>query len=540
LTDDIKHNISPNIIGKGTWYDKAASELIDREKKLGRSLKLIRTESGLGASGFPHIGSLGDALRNYAVALGCKIQGYDAELIAFSDDKDGLRKVPAGLPKDLEKWLGYSVSTIPDPVGDCHKSFGAHMTSQLLAALDTSGANYHFMSGFECYKQGIFDKEILAIMNNHEKVGKIIEEEIGQEKYTEELPYFVVCEKCGRIYTTHATKYHLQSHTIEYECNGMEVKGNWLEGCGNKDEVDILSGNGKLSWKVEFAARWRALDIRFEAYGKDIADSVRVNDRICREILGWEPPMHVQYEMFTDRGGKKISKSAGNVFTPQVWYQYGSPQSLNLLIFKRFVGTKSGSVEDIPIHMDELDDVENAYFGKVKMQNKMEKAQASGLFEYCWMLKPPKEIEMHVPYNLVVKLARLAPKGSETAFIETKLKEYGYFEKTVNGLEKRIRYALNWVDDFTEELPEINLTEQEANILEAVIAELKNVNTSDGYQGVVFNVAKANNWKPRDIFPIIYRVLLGKTQGPRLGPYISLIGREGVIYELENAVKKRN
>jgi lysyl-tRNA synthetase class 1 len=540
LTDDIKHNISPNIIGKGTWYDKAASELIDREKKLGRSLKLIRTESGLGASGFPHIGSLGDALRNYAVALGCKIQGYDAELIAFSDDKDGLRKVPAGLPKDLEKWLGYSVSTIPDPVGDCHKSFGAHMTSQLLAALDTSGANYHFMSGFECYKQGIFDKEILAIMNNHEKVGKIIEEEIGQEKYTEELPYFVVCEKCGRIYTTHATKYHLQSHTIEYECNGMEVKGNWLEGCGNKDEVDILSGNGKLSWKVEFAARWRALDIRFEAYGKDIADSVRVNDRICREILGWEPPMHVQYEMFTDRGGKKISKSAGNVFTPQVWYQYGSPQSLNLLIFKRFVGTKSGSVEDIPIHMDELDDVENAYFGKVKMQNEMEKAQASGLFEYCWMLKPPKEIEMHVPYNLVVKLARLAPKGSETAFIETKLKEYGYFEKTVNGLEKRIRYALNWVDDFTEELPEINLTEQEANILEAVIAELKNVNTSDGYQGVVFNVAKANNWKPRDIFPIIYRVLLGKTQGPRLGPYISLIGREGVIYELENVVKKRN
>ncbi len=113
MTDDIEHNISPNIIGKGTWYDKAASELIEREKKLGRSLKLIRTESGLGASGFPHIGSLGDALRNYAVALGCRVQGYDAELIAFSDDKDGLRKVPAGLPKELEKWLGYSVSTIP-------------------------------------------------------------------------------------------------------------------------------------------------------------------------------------------------------------------------------------------------------------------------------------------------------------------------------------------------------------------------------------------------------------------------------------------
>ncbi|MGD0804061.1 MAG: lysine--tRNA ligase [Candidatus Bathyarchaeia archaeon] len=539
MSDDIKHNVNHNIIGKGTWYDKAASELIEREKRLGRSLNLIRTESGLGASGFPHIGSLGDALRNFAVALGCRVQGYPAELIAFSDDKDGLRKVPAGLPKELEKWLGYSVSTIPDPAGDCHNSFGAHMTSQLLAALDMSGADYHFMSGFECYKQGIFDREILEIMNNHERVGRIIEEEIGQEKYTEELPYFVVCEKCGRIYTTHATRYHSESQTIEYECNGMEVRGNWLEGCGHKGEVNILSGKGKLSWKVEFAARWRALDIRFEAYGKDIADSVRVNDRICREILGWEPPMHVQYEMFTDRSGKKISKSAGNVFTPQVWYRYGSPQSLNLLIFKRFVGTKSGSVEDIPTHMDELDDTEDIYFGKSKALNDMEKAQASGLYEYCWMLKPPKEPEVHVPYNLVLKLARLAPKGSEAEFITSKLREYGYFDKTENGLLKRIGYALNWVEDFAEELPEINLTEQEAVIVKTVIAELRNANTPEELQGVAFNAAKKYDLKPRDVFPIVYKVLLGKSQGPRLGPYIILVGKENIISELENTLKKR-
>jgi len=539
LTNNINQNINPSIIGKGTWYDKAASELIEREKKLGRSLKMIRTESGLGASGFPHIGSLGDALRNYAVALGCRVQGYNAELIAFSDDKDGLRKVPAGLPQELEKWLGYSVSTIPDPAGDCHKSFGAHMTSQLLTALDTSGADYHFMSGFECYKQGVFNEEILAIMNNHERVGKIIEEEIGQEKYMEELPYFVVCEKCGRIYTTHATAYHPDSHTIEYECKGMEVRGNWLEGCDHKGKVDALSGNGKLSWKVEFAARWRALDIRFEAYGKDIADSVRVNDRICREILGWEPPMHVQYEMFTDRGGHKISKSAGNVFTPQVWYRYGSPQSLNLLIFKRFIGTKSGSVEGIPIHMDELDDTEDAYFGKSKTINEMELAQNSGLYEYCWMLKPPKEPEVHVPYNLILKLARLAPKGAEAEFIKGKLREYGYLDKTEKGLDKRIGYALNWIADFADESPDVNLTEQEATIVKAVISELMKTNTPEEYQGVAFKTAKANDWKPRDVFSVIYRVLLGKSQGPRLGPYIALIGKTGVISELEDALKNK-
>ena len=148
---------------------------------------------------------------------------------------------------------------------------------------------------FRSYKNGTFNDEIITLMDNHEKVGKIIQDEIGQEKYTEVLPYFVACENCGRIYTTHALAYNKNNHMIEYECRGMEVKGTWLEGCGYKGEVDILSGNGKLSWKVEFAARWKALDIRFEAYGKDIADSVRVNDSICREVLNWQPPMHVQY-----------------------------------------------------------------------------------------------------------------------------------------------------------------------------------------------------------------------------------------------------
>ena len=131
----------PEIIGRGTWYDKAAAELIEREKRLGRSLDLVRTESGLGASGFPHIRSLGDALRNYAVAMAVRVQGYDSELIAFADDKDGLRKVPAGLPDEMEKWLGYPVSDIPDIFGDCHDSFGYHMSSLLLEAMDIAGVD---------------------------------------------------------------------------------------------------------------------------------------------------------------------------------------------------------------------------------------------------------------------------------------------------------------------------------------------------------------------------------------------------------------
>ena len=164
-------SLNLNIIGRGTWYDKAAAELIEREKSLGRSLDLIRTESGLGASGIPHIGSLADVIRNHAVAQGVNIQGYESEFIAFSDDKDGLRKVPVGFPDEMEKWLGYPVSSIPDPFGDCHESFGSHITSLLLEAVKISGADYSFRSGTKVYEDGTLNDEIITIMENADKIG---------------------------------------------------------------------------------------------------------------------------------------------------------------------------------------------------------------------------------------------------------------------------------------------------------------------------------------------------------------------------------
>ncbi|MCW4049432.1 MAG: lysine--tRNA ligase [Candidatus Bathyarchaeota archaeon] len=526
------------IIGRGTWYDKAAEELIKREKKLGRSLDKIRTESGLGASGYPHIGSMADGLRNYGIALALENMGYNSEYIAFADDKDGLRKVPGGMSDELEKWLGYSVATIPDIFGDCHFSFGEHMSSLLKEALDYTGVKYTPMSAYKVYQEGILNDEIIKILDNHKKVGEIIERVSGQEKYNEALPYFVVCEKCGRIYTTQAHDYNPSTKTIKYDCDGMEVKGQWLEGCGHSGEVDVTSGNGKLSWKVEFAARWHALDIRFEAYGKDIADSVHVNDAICREIFDWEPPMHVQYEMFVDRGGKKISKSAGNVFTPQVWYMYGSKESLNLLIYKRFVGTKSGSVDDISVHMDELDDLEDVYFGKKKIKDEAEYYKLTGLYEYAYLLNPPEEPQVHIPFNLMVKLARFAPKGAEAQFMKAKLEEYNYFKDTSKGIDERIQRIISWVNDFEEEDPvKADLSDEERQAIEAIITELKTASNEDEYQATIFNVSKALGMKARQIFPIIYTILIGKRQGPRFGPYVDLVGKENVIKELESSLR---
>ncbi|MGQ9565174.1 MAG: lysine--tRNA ligase [Candidatus Bathyarchaeales archaeon] len=529
--------MSEEIIGHGTWYDKTAVTLVKRERKLGRSLDMLRTEMGIGISGIPHIGHIGDSSRSYAVALALRAQGYNSELIAFADDKDGLRKVPVGLPESLNKYLGFPVRDIPDPF-KCHDNFAEHMVRLFLEALEACGIEYKLVSAYESYGKGVFNNEIETILANAKRVGELIKETVGQEKFEEKLPYFAVCNNCGRIYTTTAYEYMPKEKKVLYRCEGMEVKGQWFEGCGYEGEADYTKGEGKLVWKVEFAARWKALDIRFEPYGKDIADSVKINDRICREILKFEPPLHAQYEMFLDKSGKKISKSAGNVFTPQVWFRYGSPQSLLLLMLKRFVGTRSVSVTDIPKYMNELDELEDIYFGRKQIPDQRELTKLKGLYEYVWASKPPKTPRVHVPYNLLVFLAKVAPKGSEREYIEQKLREYGYVKDGLpKDFEPRIEYAYNWIRDF-EEITEtaIKLGQREIKAVKQLIQALEKTDDENQIQAAIFTTARENDIKPAQFFKTLYTILIGAPQGPRLGPYIISMGKQNVIQALNRAV----
>ena len=533
--------MSEKTIGRGTWYDKMAVEIVERERKLGRSLDLVRTEMGLGASGFPHIGSLGDAARSFAVTLALRDQGFNSELVAFCDDTDGLRKVPVGLPDSLEKYLGFPVTSIPDPYG-CHESYGGHMSSLLLEALDRCGIEYRYMSAKEVYQKGLLNAEIKALLSSAEKVGQIVKEEVGQERYTEVLPYFAVCGNCGRVYTTKALEFLPKENKVLYVCEGMEIKGKWIEGCGFKGEADLAKAQGKLTWKGEFAARWKAFDIRFEAYGKDIADSVRINDRICREILGFEPPSHVQYEMFLDKSGKKISKSTGNVFTPQVWFRYGSPRSLLLLMLKRFVGTRTLDVTDIPNYMNELDELEGVYFGKKRVKDERELAKLRGLYEYCCVLKPPEKPSVHVSYNLMTFLVKVAPKDDAERFITEKLRGYGLLQKNQildEALKERIEYAANWVKDF-EEIREtaVSLSDNEKEAIAELIEALKVESDPEKVQNAIFTVAKKHGLQLGAFFKTLYLILLGVPQGPRLGPYLVAMGKQNVIDALNRALER--
>lgn len=530
------------IIGKGTWIDKLASTIIKREKDIGRSLELILVESGLGASGFPHIGSLGDAVRAYGVALAIKNLGYDSNLIAYSDDLDGLRKIPSGLPEWLSDYIGKPVSNIPDPIGQCHDSYGSHMSSLLLDALDRLEINYKFLNAAKVYGTGMLTNQIDMILSHAPDLGNKIEEVVGQSKYKESLPYFPICESCGRLYVAQAEKYIREEKKVSYICNGTKLGNNDVKGCGYTGEIPISAGKGKLAWKVEFAARWSSLDIRFEAYGKDIMDSVRVNDWVSDVVLHYAHPLHVKYEMFLDKGGKKISKSTGNVLTPQVWLRYGTPQSLLLLLFKRITGTRQVGTDDIPTLMEEYDICEDIYFGKKKEDNEEKLVKTKGLYEYVNHLKTSDKPLQHVPYMLIVQQASFFSGDDRIKKIFDRLVKYKVATELTFDLEQKIQLACNWSDDhISTEKFDVVLTEKEKMIIRKILESLEIANSESNLdpekiQQMIYETSKENEEQPRKIFKLMYKMLINADSGPRLGGYISDLGLNRIHSLLDSYV----
>jgi lysyl-tRNA synthetase class 1 len=482
---------------------------------------------------------MADAVRAYGIALALQNFGFKSELVAYSDDMDGLRRIPEGLPHWLQDHIAKPVSTIPDPFSSCHSSYGMHMSSLLLDGLDKAGIKYRFQSGSEAYKQGTLVKQIDTILKRNSKIGRKIAEFVGQDKYTEVLPYFPICSNCGRLYTAVAQEYLPHDRKVAYICRGSRIGKESIKGCGNKGEADITRGEGKLAWKVEFAARWQALDIRFEAYGKDIMDSVRVNDWVADEILVYPHPLHVKYEMFLDKAGKKISKSSGNVLTPQMWLRYGTPESILLLLFKRIAGTRHIGLDDVPALMDEYDYYEDVYFGKRNEDNLAKLTKIKGIYEYINKLNPPSHPETHIPYRFIAQQASIFPAeddGGRSEKVFNRLLKYGMVreeEKKSERIMNKIGLASNWGDDNTtkDEKFEIRLSDVHRKAVQELIESIRpfaglpdSPDNAKSLQSNIFSIARANGIEPKEFFALLYRMFLNTDRGPRIGNYLLDLG----------------
>ena len=293
----------------------------------------------------------------------------------------------------------------------------------------------------------------------------------------------------------------------------------------HEGEADITKDLGKLAWKVEFAARWAAFDIRFEAYGKDIMDSVKVNDWVADEILEYAHPHHVKYEMFLDKGGKKISKSLGNVVTAQKWLEFGTPKSILLLLYKRITGARELGFEDIPSLMNEYNELEDIYFGRIKVDNQAKLTKSKGLYEYVNLLNPPKQPSIHVNYQLLVELAKIF-KENRTERVMKKLIDYGIIKNPEQEIEKLIEIAGNFAGEFTQqEKVQVEVDDSSKKALRILADALNAEKEPEDIQNTIYQIAKANDIQPKDFFKLLYRIILGTSRGPKIGPFISDIGR---------------
>ena len=502
-----------NIEKTNAWpFVEAKKILREREKNIDQKGKII-LQTGYGPSGLPHIGTFGEVARTSMVVNALnQLTNIPKEIITFSDDMDGLRKVPDNVPNQeiLNENLHKPLTTIPDPFNK-FGSFGEHNNEMLKKFLNQFNFKYNFKSSTELYKSGFFNEILRLILKNYKGIMEIIIPTLGKERQKTYSPFLPICPDTGVV--------------LEIPINEIDEKNSKIifDNNGKKLEKSILDGNCKLQWKVDWAMRWYALDVDFEMYGKDLIESAILSTKIII-LLGKSNPSGFAYELFLDEKGEKISKSKGNGITIDEWLKYASPESLSLFMYQNPKRAKKIYKEIAPKAVDEYLD----FIEKGKTQNELQI-----LLNPVWHVHDgliPKE-NMIMTFSMLLNLV-------ETSNADTKellwkfVKKYksNIFEKDHPIFDKLIGYAIKYFDDVIKQNKKYKKpNELEKKALEALINALEKCNDSmqpEDIQTQIYTVGKENGYKEnlRDWFKLIYEVVFGDANGPRMGFFISFFG----------------
>ncbi len=485
-------------------------------------------ETGYGPSGLPHIGTFGEVVRTTMVrrAFEALNPGVPTKLFAFSDDMDGLRKVPDNVPnKDmLAPHLGKPLTQIPDPFGT-HESFGHHNNARLRAFLDSFGFEYEFKSSTTMYKAGAFDKALLRVLEKYDEVIDVVLPTLGPERRATYSPFLPVCKKTGVVLQVPIIARDVAAGTITYkDSDGSDVP------------VPVTGGHCKLQWKCDWAMRWYALDVDYEMSGKDLIDSVKLSGRICR-ILGATPPTNLTYELFLDQEGQKISKSKGNGLSVEDWLKYAPHESLSLYMYQKPKTAKRLFFDVIPKAVDEYLDFLSKFPGeedKAKLDNP------------AWHIhhgRPPQDTTS-VNFGMLLNLAS-ACHAEEPAVL------WHYIARFVQGatpesaplLDRLIKHAVAYYQDFVVPAKKYRkIAPAELAAFTELRDGLKSFSgepTPENLQNLVFEIGKRHpDVYPglRDWFQALYQVLLGQDQGPRMGSFIAIYGVAESVALLDRAI----
>jgi len=486
-------------------------------------------ETGYGPSGLPHMGTFGEVARTTMVRNAFRALTGDhwpTRLIAFSDDMDGLRKVPEGIPNPdmLAEDLHKPLTVVRDPFGT-HDSFGAHNNARLRAFLDGFGFEYEFLSSTEQYRSGRFDKTLLTLLARFDAVQAIMLPTLGEERRATYSPFLPVSPATGHVLQVPTLARDVEAGTITFD-----------DPEGGETTVPVTGGHVKLQWKPDWAMRWTALDVDYEMSGKDLIESVRESGKICR-ALGGTPPEGFNFELFLDIEGKKISKSKGNGLTMDEWLRYGTPESLSWYMFQSPKSAKSLHFNVIPRAIDDY----LAFIESYKTQE-----PAKRIDNAVWHIhagNPPTHTSP-VSFSLLLNLVGVANAS-------TKDQLWAYFAKYLPEatpeneplLDRLMGHALNYYEDFVKPSKSYRLPDdKEKAALEDLAARLKALpaDTTDGelIQNEVYAVGKAHAFDPlRAWFGALYEVLLGASQGPRFGSFAAIYGLEQTVALIEAGAK---
>jgi lysyl-tRNA synthetase class 1 len=522
------------------WPFEEARKIVARLKR--RPKDEVIFETGYGPSGLPHIGTFGEVARTTMVRHAFRVLTDDrikTRLIAFSDDMDGLRKVPENVPnKDLlERHLGKPLTRVPDPFGT-HASFGEHNNARLRAFLDQFGFQYEFMSSTACYTAGRFDAALLTVLERFDAVMEIMLPSLREERAQTYSPFLPISPTTGIVLQVPILARDAKAGTITYADPAT----------GERVTTPVTGGRCKLQWKPDWAMRWLALGVDYEMAGKDLIDSVKLSGEICR-ALGGLPPEGFNYELFLDEQGQKISKSRGNGLTIEEWLRYASPESLSLFMYREPKAAKRLYFDVIPRHVDEYQQFLEAYQrqdGRQRLSNPV------------WHIHSGEPPAPDVPISFTMLLNLVSASNAENS--ETLWGFIGRYWPGVTPqshpkLRRLVEYAIHYFRDFvlpTKRFREPDASERAALIdLRDALAQLPADATAEQIQEVVYEIGrrppfldekkKAKDGKPGvslDWFNMLYQVLLGQEKGPRFGSFVAVYGVNNTIDMIDGALAR--
>jgi lysyl-tRNA synthetase class 1 len=498
------------------WPFEEARKVLGRLKRIPKPTGAIIFETGYGPSGLPHIGTFGEVARTAMVRHAFRVLSEDkipTRLICFSDDMDGLRKVPDNIPNKemMAEHLGKPLTQVPDPFGD-HQSFGHHNNARLRAFLDTFGFDYEFLSATDCYISGRFDVALLKVLENYDAIRAVILPTLGPERRATYSPFLPISPATGKVLQVPIVDGDVAGGTILYKDPDT----------GRLTQVPVTRGHCKLQWKADWAMRWAALGVDYEMAGKDLIDSVRLSGHICR-ILGAQQPEGFIYELFLDEKGEKISKSRGNGLTIEEWLTYAAPESLSLYMYQSPRKAKRLYFDVIPRAVDE-------YVGHLAAYPKEE--PAAKLMNPVWHIhqgEPPRA-ELPISFALLLNLAS-ASNSEDREVLWGFIRRYAPDATPEEHplLDQLVGYAIRYFHDFVEPAKNYRVPSDKERAaladLEARLAKLPKSAVAEDIQSEVYAVGKEHGFEPlRDWFAALYEVLLGQTQGPRFGSFVELYG----------------